>query len=172
MIWFFFHYRNLSTPLADWILINYKRGNQIFPIDFFGKASNTDTICYSTYWKVSVVVRRLNFELLSAKSMFLKNMVPRLILKFHIFCNLQCLLTISLEGFDIKAAFSCKKGLLNCYCMPILCPDSTTLRAFSQKNQLFTNPLWRHQWYYHYLENTMSDFKKNLHRHQAERAAI
>ncbi len=58
-------------------------------------------------------------------------MVPRSILRFHLW-NLQYLLFNKLpEGLIV---FSCKNGLLNCYSLPILCPDSQTSQAFFLKS--------------------------------------
>ena len=54
--------------------------------------------------------------------------------RFCIFFNPQYLLPKLLEGFDIKAEFSCKNELLNFYSMPILHPNSQIWRAFFSKS--------------------------------------
>ena len=65
----------------------------------------------STYRKVPVV-RILDFELwVGCKVKISQNIVPRLILRFDIFWNLQYLLCCLLEGFDVKRVFSCKNGI-------------------------------------------------------------
>ena len=68
----------------------------------------------------------------------------------------QNLLSKLLERFDAKTECTeclCKNWLLNYYyyCIPILCPDSKTLKSFFSQNQLFTNLLWHYQWNYHIM---------------------
>ena len=60
--------------------------------------------------------------------------ITRSNLRFHIFWSLQYLLSKLLEGFYVKMVLSYKIGLLNCYCMPILCPDFQTSTASSSKS--------------------------------------
>ena len=56
-------------------------------------------ICDSTYLPV---VGRFDFESHWCKVKISQNTVPILILRFHIFWNLQCLLCKLLDGFDVK----------------------------------------------------------------------
>ena len=94
-----------------------------------------------------------------AKSKYLNNIWSQgSILRFHIFWNLQYLLSVLLEGFDkwqfglnkqvlansAKQCFACKHELLHCYCR-----NTKLLRAFFSPNQLFYNLLWHHQQNYH-----------------------
>ena len=53
-------------------------------------------------------------------------------MRFHIFWNLQCLLSKLLEGFDEKNSTLCKSGHLNCYCI-----DHYTLSRYPKFNSLF-----------------------------------
>ena len=53
------------------------------------------------YRKVPVV-GKLDFELWRCKVKISQNMVPRLILRLHVFWNLQSLLSKLLEGHDVK----------------------------------------------------------------------
>ncbi len=63
------------------------------------------TICDSTYQKVPVV-RRLEFELQACKVKMSHNVVPRLILRFHIIFNLLYLHSKScLKDFHVKMDF-------------------------------------------------------------------
>ncbi len=64
-------------------------------------------ICDSTYQKIPVV-GRFNFELQECKVKIPQNMVPRSILTYHKFWNLQYLLCMLLEEFDVKTVFLCK----------------------------------------------------------------
>ncbi len=113
--------------------------------------------CDSAYRKVpDTIVRKLDFELQRCKVKISQNMVPRLILRFHIF--LQYLLTKLLEGFDVKAVSSCKNVLLTClYCYSV--HRSTNLWERFSQNQLFINLLHCLQWNYHIfrLKNAMLD---------------
>ncbi len=77
-------------------------------------------ICDSTYQNVPVV-GRLDFELWGCKVKISQNIVPKLILRFHIFWNFQYLIFKLLEGFGAKTMFLCKNGPLNCPNTNILC---------------------------------------------------
>ena len=60
----------------------------------------------------SNVVGRPEFELQWSKPKYLKLWPQdRYILRFHIFWNLQYLLSKLLEGYDVKTVFSCNNGL-------------------------------------------------------------
>ncbi len=59
-----------------------------------------------------------------------QNIVPKSILRFHIFWNLQYLLFKLLEGFGAKTLLLCKNGSLNCQ-------NSNTLYRFPNFKSLF-----------------------------------
>ncbi len=83
--------------------------------------------------KVPVVVKSsLSYE--GAKSKYLKIWYHGQILRFHLFWNLQYLLTKLLEGFDIKTAFSSKNGHLELLVSARICPGFQTLKAFFLKH--------------------------------------
>ena len=65
-----------------------------------------------------------------AKPKNFKIKLPLLILKFHIFWNLQYLIFKLLEGFGAKTVFSCKNGPLNCQ-------NTNTLYRFPNFMSLF-----------------------------------
>ncbi len=127
-------------------------------------------ICDSTYRKVPVV-GRLNFELRGCKVKISQNMVPKLILRFHKFGNLQYLIFKILEGFGAKTVFSCKKMDICIAKIPILCTDSQLLRALFSKSTFHQSILtsWMEL---PYLKNAMSDFKYFCIKIWAERTAI
>ncbi len=91
--------------------------------------------------------KNFHFKLRRCNVKISKNVVPRLIFRFHIFWNLQYLLSKLLVGFDIKTVFSCENWLFNYYCTPMLFP-------------LYTNLLMASSMKVPYLENALSDFKQ------------
>ena len=58
-------------------------------------------------WKVPVI-RKLDIELRGCKVKISQNMVPKSILRFHMFWNLQNLIVKLIEGFGAKTMFSRK----------------------------------------------------------------
>ena len=59
--------------------------------------------------------------------------------------------------FDVKAAFSCKNGRLNCFDYAnTQIPEH--LGAFLLKS-VFTNSIWCHQWNYHILKKLNVEFQ-------------
>ena len=86
-----------------------------------------------------------------------QNMVPKSILRFQLFWNLQYSIFKLLEGFGAKTVCSCKKGLLNrqntntLYRFP-------NLRAFFSKST-FHQSVMTSFMKLPYLKNTLCDFK-------------
>ncbi len=74
--------------------------------------------------------------------------VPKSIVRFHIFWNLQNLIFQLLEGFGAQTVFSCKMDLW-IHKIPIRCTDFQFFKSLFSRNLFFTNLLWHPQWNYH-----------------------
>ncbi len=99
-------------------------------IDMYRKQTHyQNNKCVSTYCKVPVV-ERLDFELWGCKGELSQNIVPKSILRFHMFLNLQYLIFKLLDGYGAKTVCSCKNGPLNCQ-------NTNTLYRFPNFNSLF-----------------------------------
>ena len=95
--------------------------------------------------------RKLDFELLGAKSECLKIWSKGRFLRFHIFWNLQYIFYYLLEGFNLKMAFSC-------YLHQYFAQIHIFLRALFSEST-FHQSVMISSMKFPYLENAMSYFK-------------
>ena len=105
------------------------------------------------------VVRRLDFELWWCKVKISQNIVPKSILRFHIFWNLQYLMKdlVQEQCFNVKMDLWTAKTT-------ILCTDSQILRAFFNFSPIFYDILIktgisqeRNVWYQEFLHQNWAD---------------
>ncbi len=91
------------------------------------------------------------FWVTEVQSQNTSNLVPRLILRFHMFFQSSIfILQVAWRIKDVNAVSSCKMDVLNA-CMYVLCTDSQTCKSLCLEINFFINLLHCLQWNYHIL---------------------